>query len=124
MDFSADKTMSLDFLKEHLTAFGACVEENQEDDVLKKLRLATADGVGASGRVSAVRVQTVLRHAREVLQSYERSHGTDDFLNDTFQACDMKCFEFEVNRFSSWSHHTKSKLNFLIRKIPLRLTPG
>ena len=76
-------------------------EARDEDDVLKKLRLATADGVGASGRLSAERVQTVLRHAQEVLQSYERSHGTGDFLNDTFQACDMKRFEFEVNRFSS-----------------------
>ena len=72
-----------------------------EDDVLKKLRRAAASGVGASGRLSAERVQTVLRHAREVLLSYERSYGTDDFLNNTFQAGDMKCFEFEVNRFSS-----------------------
>ena len=72
-----------------------------EDDVLKKLRRAAASGVGASGSLSAQRVQTVLRHAREVLLSYERSHGTDDFLNATFKACDMKCFEFEVNRFSS-----------------------
>ena len=70
-----------------------------EDDVLKKPRRAAASGVGASGRLSAERVQTVLRHARGVLLSYERSYGTDDFLNDTFQ--DMKCFEFEVNRFSS-----------------------
>jgi hypothetical protein len=84
---SAQRTMSLAFL-------GLC-----EDDVLKKLRRAAASGVGASGRLSAERVQTVLRHAREVLLSYERSYGTDDFLNDTFQACDMKCFEFEVNRF-------------------------
>jgi hypothetical protein len=72
-----------------------------EDDVLKKLRRAAAGGVGASGSLSAERVQTVMRHTREVMLSYERSHGTDDFLNDTFQACDMKCFEFEVNRFSS-----------------------
>ena len=72
-----------------------------EDDVLKKLRRAAASGVGASGSLSAQRVQTVLRHAREVLLSYERSHGTDDFLNATFKACDMKCFEFEMVRFSS-----------------------
>jgi len=57
--------------------------------------------VSAGGRLSAERVQTELRHAREVLLSYERSYGTDDFLNNTFQAGDMKCFEFEVNRFSS-----------------------
>ena len=36
-----------------------------------------------------------------MLLSYERSYGTDDFLNDTFQACDMKCAEFELVRFSS-----------------------
>ena len=57
--------------------------------------------MGASGSLSAQRVQTVLRHAREVVLSYERSHGTDDFLNATFKACDMKCFEFEIVRFSS-----------------------
>jgi len=72
-----------------------------EDDVLKKLRRAAVSGVGASGSLSAQRVQTVLRHAREVVLSYERSHGTDDFLNATFKACDMKCFEFEMVRFSS-----------------------
>ena len=66
-----------------------------------RLKHTAASGVGASGRLSAERVQTVLRHAREVLLSYERSYGTDDFLNNTFQAGDMKCFEFEVNRFSS-----------------------
>jgi len=72
-----------------------------EDDVLKKLRRAAAGGVGASGSLSAERVQTVLRHTQEVLKDYERVHGTKGFLNDTFQACDMKCAEFELVRFSS-----------------------
>ena len=73
-----------------------------EDDVLKKLRRATAGGVRAGDfSLSAERVQTVLRHTQEVLKNYERVHGTKNFLNDTFQACDMKCAEFELVRFSS-----------------------
>ena len=72
-----------------------------EDDVLKKLRQAAASGVSMSGRLSAERVHTVLRHTQEVLKNYERVHGTKDFLNDTFQACDMKCADFELVRFSS-----------------------
>ena len=36
-----------------------------------------------------------------MLKDYERVHGTKNFLNDTFQACDMKCAEFELVRFSS-----------------------
>lgn len=68
-----------------------------EDDVLKKLRRAAASGVRAGDcSLSAERVQTVLRHTQEVLRNYERVHGTNNFLNDTFQACDVKCFEFEV----------------------------
>ena len=73
-----------------------------EDDVLKKLRRATASGVRAGDfSLSAERVHTVLRHTQEVLKDYERVHGTKNFLNDTFQACDMKCAEFELVRFSS-----------------------
>jgi len=73
-----------------------------EDDVLKKLRRATASGVQAGDfSLSAKRVQTVLRHTQEVLKDYERVHGTKDFLNESFQACDMKCAEFELVRFSS-----------------------
>ena len=73
-----------------------------EDDVLKKLRRATASGVRAGDfSLSAERVQTVLRHTQEVLKDYERVHGTKNSLNDTFQSCDMKCAEFELVRFSS-----------------------
>ena len=36
-----------------------------------------------------------------VIKDYERAHGTDNFLSDDFKACDMKCIEFEMVRFSS-----------------------
>ena len=70
-------------------------------DFEDEVRSALASGVDASGSLSAERVQTVLRHTQEVLKDYERVHGTKNFLNDTFQACDMKCTEFELVRFSS-----------------------
>jgi len=73
-----------------------------EDEAMTQLRRATAGGVRAGDfSLSAERVQTVLRHTQEVLKNYERVHGTKNFLNDTFQACDMKCAEFELVRFSS-----------------------
>ena len=36
-----------------------------------------------------------------MLKDYERVHGTDNFLSDDFKACDIKCIEFEMVRFSS-----------------------
>ena len=43
----------------------------------------------------------MLRFTQKVLKDYERKHGTDNFLSDDFKACDMKCVEFEMVRFSS-----------------------
>ena len=70
-----------------------------EDSIIQKLQNAAADGM--RGGLSAERVQTVLRFTQKVLKDYERKHGTDNFLSDDFKACDMKCVEFEMVRFSS-----------------------
>ena len=72
-----------------------------EDSIIQKLQNAAADGMPAGDGLSAERVQTVLRFAQKVLKDYERAHGTDKFLSDNFKACDMKCVEFEMVRFSS-----------------------
>ena len=72
-----------------------------EDDVLQKLQNVAAEGVIPGDGPSARRVQTVLRFTQRLIKDYERAYGTDDFLDDDFQACDMKCFEFEMVRFSS-----------------------
>ena len=72
-----------------------------EDSIIQKLQNAAADGMRAGGGLSAERVQTVLRFVQGVLKDYERKHGTDNFLSDDFKACDMKCVEFEMVRFSS-----------------------
>ena len=72
-----------------------------EDSIIQKLQSAAADGMPAGDGLSAERVQTVLRFAQKVLKDYERKHGTDNFLSDDFKACDMKCVEFEMVRFSS-----------------------
>ena len=72
-----------------------------EDSIIQKLQSAAADGMPAGGGLSAERVQTVLRFVQGVLKDYERAHGTDNFLSDDFKACDMKCIEFEMVRFSS-----------------------
>ena len=72
-----------------------------EDSIIQKLQNAAADGMRAGGGLSAERVQTVLRFVQGVLKDYERAHGTDNFLSKDFKACDMKCVEFELVRFSS-----------------------
>ena len=72
-----------------------------EDSIIQKLESAAADGMRAGGGLSAQRVQTVMRFAQGVIKDYERAHGTDNFLSDDFKACDMKCIEFEMVRFSS-----------------------
>ena len=72
-----------------------------EDSIIQKLESAAADGMRAGGGLSAERVQTVLRFVQGVLKDYERAHGTDNFLSKDFKACDMKCVEFELVRFSS-----------------------
>ena len=72
-----------------------------EDSIIQKLESAAADGMRAGGGLSAQRVQTVMRFSQRVIKDYERKHGTDNFLSDDFKACDMKCVEFEMVRFSS-----------------------
>ena len=72
-----------------------------EDSIIQKLESAAADGMRAGGGLSAQRVQTVMRFTQRVIKDYERKHGTDNFLSDDFKACDMKCVEFEIVRFSS-----------------------
>ena len=72
-----------------------------EDSIIQKLESAAADGMRAGGGLSAQRVQTVMRFTQRVIKDYERKHGTDNFLSDDFKACDMKCVEFEMVRFSS-----------------------
>ena len=72
-----------------------------EDSIIQKLQSAAADGMPAGDGLSAERVQTVMRFAQGVIKDYERAHGTDNFLSDDFKACDMKCVEFEMVRFSS-----------------------
>jgi len=72
-----------------------------EDSIIQKLQNAAADGMPAGDGLSAERVQTVLRFVQGVLKDYERAHGTDNFLSKDFKACDMKCVEFELVRFSS-----------------------
>ena len=72
-----------------------------EDSIIQKLESAAADGMRAGGGLSAQRVQTVMRFTQRVIKDYERKHGTDNFLGDDFKACDMKCVEFEMVRFSS-----------------------
>ena len=68
---------------------------------MQKLQNVAAEGVMPGDGPSARRVQTVLRFTQRLIKDYERAYGTDDFLDDDFQACDMKCFEFEMVRFSS-----------------------
>ena len=72
-----------------------------EDSIIQKLESAAGDGMRAGGGLSAQRVQTVMRFTQRVIKDYERKHGTDNFLSDDFKACDMKCVEFEMVRFSS-----------------------
>ena len=72
-----------------------------EDSIIQKLQSAAADGMPAGDGLSAERVQTVMRFTQRVIKDYERKHGTDNFLSDDFKACDMKCVEFEMVRFSS-----------------------
>ena len=72
-----------------------------EGCALQKLQNVAAEGVMPGDGPSARRVQTVLRFTQRLIKDYERAYGTDDFLDDDFQACDMKCFEFEMVRFSS-----------------------
>ena len=72
-----------------------------EDSIIQKLQSAAADGMRGGDGLSAERVQTVMRLTQRVIKDYERKHGTDNFLSDDFKACDMKCVEFEMVRFSS-----------------------
>ena len=72
-----------------------------EDSIIQKLQSAAADGMRGGDGLSAERVQTVMRFTQRVIKDYERKHGTDNFLSDDFKACDMKCIEFEMVRFSS-----------------------
>ena len=72
-----------------------------EDSIIQKLQSAAADGMRGGDGLSAERVQTVMRFTQRVIKDYERKHGTDNFLSDDFKACDMKCVEFEMVRFSS-----------------------
>ena len=74
-----------------LVLLSTTMAATSEDSILPKLQCAAAYGVRAGDSLSAECVQTVLRFTLDVLKDYERVHGTSNFLNNTFQACDMKC---------------------------------